>query len=75
MIHSLTTLSDPLLAVFGMPGGMEMIIVLVIVLLLFGNRLPGAMKSLGASFVSFKKGMQEENDDAGSEKGNGSAAS
>ncbi|MCA9062033.1 MAG: twin-arginine translocase TatA/TatE family subunit [Planctomycetaceae bacterium] len=59
---------------FGIPGGMEMIIVLVIVLLLFGNRLPGAMKSLGQSFVSFKKGMREESED-GSEPENGSARS
>lgn len=45
------------------PGPMEMVIVLVVVLLLFGNRLPGAMKSLGQSFVAFKKGVKEGEDD------------
>ena len=60
---NLPTSEFPLLAVFGMPGPMEMVIVLVIVLLLFGNRLPGAMKSLGQSFVAFKKGVKEGEDD------------
>ena len=55
---NLPTSEFPLLAVFGMPGPMEMVIVLVIVLLLFGNRLPGAMKSLGHSFVAFRQGVK-----------------
>jgi sec-independent protein translocase protein TatA len=46
---------------------MEMAIVLVIVMLLFGNRLPGTMRSLGQSLVQFKKGMKE-GDDEGSDK-------
>lgn len=45
------------------PGPMELVIVLVVVLMLFGNRLPGAMKSLGQSFVAFKKGIKEGEDD------------
>jgi len=45
------------------PGPMELVILLVVVLLLFGNRLPGAMKSLGQSFVAFKKGIKEGEDD------------
>lgn len=45
------------------PGWMEMAIVLVIVMLLFGNRLPGTMRSLGQSLVQFKKGMREGDDD------------
>ena len=45
------------------PSPMELVIVLVVVLLLFGNRLPGAMKSLGQSFVAFKKGIKEGEDD------------
>ena len=49
------------------PGWMEMAIVLVIVMLLFGNRLPGTMRSLGQSLVQFKKGMKE-GDDEGSDK-------
>lgn len=55
----------PFLA-FGV-GGMELMIVGVIVLLLFGNRLPGVMRSLGLGITEFKKGIQgveEENNDS-----------
>ena len=57
--------SQPIFAWY--PGPMEMVIVLVIVMLLFGNRLPGTMRSLGQSLVQFKKGMKE-GDDEGSDK-------
>lgn len=43
---------------FGL-GTPELIVLAVIVLLLFGSRLPSAMKSLGMSVNSFKKGMKE----------------
>lgn len=48
----------------GVPGPVQIIIFLVIILLLFGNRLPGAMRSLGSSVTEFKKGTREaeEND-------------
>jgi len=42
---------------FGMPGLPELLIVAVIVLLLFGKRLPSVMGSLGKSIVEFKKGV------------------
>jgi len=45
------------LAYFGMPGPLEMIIVAAIILLLFGNRLPSVMRSLGRGVVEFKKGI------------------
>jgi sec-independent protein translocase protein TatA len=35
----------------------------VIVLLLFGNRLPSVMRSLGRGMVEFKKGMEGIEDD------------
>jgi sec-independent protein translocase protein TatA len=39
------------------------LIIAVIVLLLFGNRLPQVMRSLGEGVVEFKKGLQGiEND-------------
>ena len=38
---------------------MILAILAVIVLVLFGNRLPGAAKSLGQSFTAFKKGVKE----------------
>ncbi len=43
---------------FGWGGPWEILILLVIVLLLFGKRLPGAMRSLGKSIVEFKKGVK-----------------
>lgn len=48
-----------LLPAFGMPGLPELMIVSVIVLLLFGNRLPSVMRSLGSSVTEFKKGINE----------------
>lgn len=47
---------------FGLPGGSELIIVLVIALLLFGHRLPTVMRSLGQSITEFKKGAKEGNE-------------
>lgn len=42
---------------FGM--GPELIVILVVMLLLFGNRLPGLMRSMGQSVTEFKKGIRE----------------
>ncbi len=41
----------------GMP---EMLIVCLVVLLLFGNRLPSVMRSLGVGITEFKKGIKGE---------------
>ncbi len=46
-----------------MPGLPEMLIVGAIVLLLFGNRLPSVMRSMGRGIVEFKKGVQGIEDD------------
>ncbi len=51
-----------LFAMFGL-GHWELLIVLVVVLLLFGNRLPGMMRSMGRSVVEFKKGIREDEDE------------
>ena len=48
---------------FGMPGPVELIVVAAIVLLLFGNRLPSVMRSMGKGIVEFKKGVQGIEDD------------
>jgi sec-independent protein translocase protein TatA len=45
---------------FGIPGPTSMLIVLVIVLLLFGSRLPSTMRSLGRGVTEFKKGLAGE---------------
>jgi sec-independent protein translocase protein TatA len=47
----------------GMPGPVELLIVALIILLLFGNRLPGVMRSMGRGIVEFKKGIQGIEDD------------
>jgi len=41
-----------------MPGIWELMICLAIMLILFGNRLPSVMRSLGASAREFKKGAE-----------------
>jgi sec-independent protein translocase protein TatA len=56
----------PLLAYFGMPGPLEMMIIAGIALLLFGNRLPSVMRSLGKGIVEFKKGVKGIEDDVDS---------
>lgn len=55
----MTTAPSLVLAAFGLPGGAEMIIILVIGLLLFGSRLPSVGRNIGKSITEFKKGMKE----------------
>ena len=43
----------------GIPGGPEIWIILFIILILFGRRLPGVARSLGQGISSFKKGLNE----------------
>ena len=43
---------------FGFTGHWEILIIAGVVLLLFGNRLPGVMRSMGRGIVEFKKGVQ-----------------
>jgi sec-independent protein translocase protein TatA len=44
-------------------SGIHWLIIAVIVFLLFGNRLPSVMRSLGQGVVEFKKGLQGIEDD------------
>ena len=47
-----------------MPSGSELIIILVIVLLLFGGKkIPELMRGLGKGVKSFKQGMKEAKDE------------
>lgn len=49
---------------FSMPSGWEWIIILVVVLLLFGGKkIPELMRGLGKGVRSFKQGMQEAKDE------------
>ena len=43
-------------------GPWQILIVLAIVMLLFGSRLPALARSLGQSLVEFKKGVKEIDD-------------
>ena len=56
-------MSCPFAIFFGPPGMVEMLVVAMIFLLLFGNRLPGVMRSMGRGIVEFKKGIKGIEDD------------
>ena len=52
-------MSQHALAFMGLPGGLEWIVVGLVALLIFGRRLPGAARSMGASIVQFKQGLKD----------------
>lgn len=65
---------------FGLPGGSEWIIILVIVLVLFGpTQIPKLAKMLGKSKKALEEGMKEgakeADDEAAAESGKASEAS
>jgi len=41
------------------PGPMEMVVILVVAVLLFGKRLPEIARGMGKSVTEFKKGLHE----------------
>ena len=53
---------------FGLPGGTEWIIILIVALLIFGSRLPSVMRNLGKSVNEFKKGVNDVVDAAEAEE-------
>jgi sec-independent protein translocase protein TatA len=56
MDHSLTII--PAFNLMG--GGMHWVIILVVVVLLFGKRLPEILRGLGGSVREFKKGLDHD---------------
>jgi sec-independent protein translocase protein TatA len=54
---------------FGLPSGSEWIIILVVVLLLFGGKkIPELMKGIGKGVRGFKDGLKEIEDDIKTEE-------
>jgi sec-independent protein translocase protein TatA len=54
-----------IVAFFGLPGGMELVLLAFIILLLFGGqKLPSLMRNLGRSANEFKRGMSDKGEDA-----------
>jgi sec-independent protein translocase protein TatA len=56
-------------------GPVELLVVGGVVLLLFGNRLPSVMRSVGRSVVEFKKGVNEIDHDEDETEGSDKAPS
>jgi sec-independent protein translocase protein TatA len=53
----------------GIPGGWELIVIILIVVLLFGGRkIPELMKGLGQGMKEFKKARNEEDGSSKSDK-------
>ena len=51
------------LFLLGMPGGWELIVIILVVVLLFGGRkIPELMKGLGQGMKEFKKARNESDD-------------
>ena len=49
-----------ILGIAGLPGGMEVVLIIFVIILLFGARkLPELARSLGKSLNEFKKGQRE----------------
>ncbi len=54
-----------ILFAIGFPGIPEMMVLGLVVLLLFGSRLPSVMRSLGVGITEFRKGIKGEIDENG----------
>ena len=52
---------------FGMPGGWEWIIILIVAVLIFGKRLPEIARGIGKSLTEFKKGVKEAQNEVAKE--------
>ena len=59
------------LGLFGLPGGGEWIVFLIIALLVFGRNLPKVGRWLGDGIVEFKRGIKGIQDDIEEETGRG----
>jgi sec-independent protein translocase protein TatA len=48
---------------FWTPGPMELVLILAVLVLVFGRRLPDIARSMGRSLTEFKKGINEAKED------------
>lgn len=60
---------SPLLGLLWNIGLPEFLVIAAVILLLFGNRLPALMRSLGRGVVEFKKGVQGIDDESAGDDG------
>ncbi len=60
-----------ILSIFGLPGGMEIILIVLVIVLLFGaKKIPELMKGLGGGIKEFKKAASTDDDDDESKNSN-----
>ena len=45
------------------PGPLELVVIAIFALLIFGRRLPDVARSVGKSIIEFKRGMKDVKDD------------
>jgi sec-independent protein translocase protein TatA len=58
-----------ILAMFGMPGGMEIILIILALVLFFGGKkIPELMKGLGGGIKEFKKASTLDEDETDTNK-------
>lgn len=57
-------MNDSIVKILGMwtPGPLELIVIAIVALLIFGKRLPDIARGLGKSLTEFKKGIKEAKD-------------
>ncbi|OUU23969.1 MAG: hypothetical protein CBC13_04285 [Planctomycetia bacterium TMED53] len=45
------------------PGPVELVVILVVALLLFGSRLPNVMRNMGRGITEFKRGIKDSSNE------------
>lgn len=56
-------MAESILAVLGLPMGVEWIVIAFVAVLIFGRRLPEIARGLGKSITEFKKGIKDTESD------------